>query len=346
MSRKTLAAVGAASLLAITACGGPAAEQASQEEAGSSASAGGQHQLSVAMVTSSCLGFFPVYVAQEQGFFEENGVQVDIEVVNGSSAVLQAMLSGQVDLGTPGSIPVVLANSRGEDVQYVANVNPGGNFALVTPEDSGISDASQLEGKTIGVATADGGEVSFLETILREAGLEEGSYEIMTVGEGGQAVAGFSRGDIDAYSASIDGVATLEQAGQPLQDISGNATNYLFGNGVAASSELIADQPEAIEAFGRAYRQATEHGLENPDDVVAACGQYQPQEVEDPEYATALLEASRKTVTSPDGDDFGYSNPEYWQQLIDDAVSSGEIEEGAVEADSLYTNEFVEGFNR
>lgn len=346
MSRKTLAAVGAASLLALTACGGPAAEQAAQDNTGSANASDGQHQLSVAMVTSSCLGFFPVYVAEDQGFFEDNGVAVDIEVVNGSSAVLQAMLSGQVDLGTPGSIPVVLANSRGEDVQYVANVNPGGNFALVTPEDSGISDASQLKGKTIGVATADGGEVSFLETILRGAGLEEGSYEIMTVGEGGQAVAGFSRGDIDAYSASIDGIATLEQAGVPVQDISGDSTNYLFGNGLAASSDLIAEQPEAITAFGRAYRQATEHGLENPDDVIAACGKYQPQEVEDEAYATALLEASRKTVTSPDGDDFGYSNPEYWQQLMDDAVTAGEIGEGSVEVDSLYTNEFVEGFNR
>lgn len=337
--------VGFGAALLLTACGGPAAEQAAEVDS-SGAAGEGQHELTIAMVTSSCLGFFPTYVAQEQGYFEENDLTVNIEVVNGSSAVLQAMLSGQADIGTPGPLPLIQAQSRGEDVRYVANVNPGGNFALVTPADGGLDSAAELEGGTIGVATADGGEVAFLEGILREEGLGEGDYEILTVGEGGQAVAGFSRGDIDAYSASIDGVATIEAAGVALNDISGDANNHQFGNGIVATGDLIESDGAALEAFGQAYRQATEYGLENPDAVVEACGQYQPQEVEDPDYVEALLGASERTVTSPDGDDFGYSNPDYWQRLVDDAVAAGEIEEGAVDVEDLYTNQFVEAYNR
>lgn len=342
MRRKIITTLSVAGALMLSACGGPAAQEAGNTE--EDPDTGQANEVTVAMVTSSCLGFFPTYVAQEEGFFDEQGISVNIEVVNGSSAVLQAMLSDQADLGTPGPIPVIQAQSRGEDVKYVANVNPGGNFMLVSPEGEGITDASQLEGKTIGVATADGGEVSFLETIMRAAGLEEGSYEVMTVGEGGQAVAGFTRGDIDAYSASIDGVATIEQAGIELADISGDSTNYLFGNGLVAENDFIESDGETIAAFGRAYNEATQFGLENPDAVIEACGKYQPQEVEDEEYATALLEASRTTVTSPDGAEFGYSNPEYWEQLIADAESSGEIEEAAVEAEDLFTNEFVEEY--
>lgn len=344
LRRNITTALSVAGVLMLSACGGPAAQEAANVEDNSDAGEG--NSVTIAMVTSSCLGLFPTYVAQEEGFFDEEDVSVDIEVVNGSSAVLQAMLSGQADLGTPGPIPVIQAQSRGEDVKYVANVNPGGNFMLVAPDGEGIADASQLEGKTIGVATADGGEVSFLETIMRASGLEEDSYEVMTVGEGGQAVAGFTRGDIDAYSASIDGVATIEQAGIELTDISGDATNYLFGNGLVAEADFIESDGETIAAFGRAYNQATEFGLDNPDAVIEACGKYQPQEVEDEEYATALLEASRTTVTSPDGAEFGYSNPEYWEMLIADAETSGEIEEGAVEAEELFTNEFVEEYTK
>jgi NitT/TauT family transport system substrate-binding protein len=342
MLRKNLTVTAAAGVLFLTACGGPAAQQAA-EGPGTGDSL---NELTIAMVTSSCLGFFAPYVAQEQGFFEDNGVELSIEVVNGSAAVLQAMLSGQADIGTPGALPVIQAQSRGEDVAYVANVNPGGVFALVTPDETGIGDASALKGKTIGVSTVDGGEVSFLNSIMSDAGLGEGDYEVLTVGEGGQAVAAFTRGDIDAYSASLDGVATIEQAGVPLSDISGTANNYLFGNGIAAGRELIESKPEVIAAFGKAYRQGMELGLENPDAVVEACSKYQPQEVEDPDYVAALLEASKKTVTSPDGDPFGYSNPEYWERLVDDAVASGELEGGPVDVEQLYTNEFVEAYNK
>lgn len=342
LRRNIITTLSVAGVLMLSACGGPAAEEAAKTEG--NPDTGQENEVTIAMVTSSCLSLFPTYVAQEEGFFDEQGVSVDIEVVNGSSAVLQAMLSGQANLGTPGPLPVIQAQSRGEDVQYVANVNPGGNFMLVAPDGEGITDASQLEGKTIGVATADGGEVSFLDTIMRASGVEEGSYEVMTVGEGGQAVAGFTRGDIDAYSASIDGVATIEQSGIELTDISGDSTNYLFGNGLVAEGDFIENNGEAIAAFGRAYNQATQFGLENPDAVIEACEKYQPQEVEDKEYATALLEASRTTVTSPEGADFGYSNPEYWEMLIADAEASGEIEEGEVKAEDLFTNEFVEEY--
>lgn len=342
LRRNIITTLSVAGALMLSACGGPAPEQAAEAEGNSDTDQA--NEVTIAMVTSSCLGFFPPYVAQEEGFFDEQGVSVNIEVVNGSSAVLQAMLSGQANLGTPGPLPVIQAQSRGEDVKYVANVSPGGNFMLVAPNGEGITDAGQLEGKTIGVATADGGEVSFLDTIMRASGLEEGSYEVMTVGEGGQAVAGFTRGDIDAYSASIDGVATIEQAGIELTDISGDSTNYLFGNGLVAEGDFIESNGDAIAAVGRAYNQATQFGLENPDAVIETCGKYQPQEVEDTEYATALLEASRTTVTSPEGADFGYSNPEYWEMLIADAEASGEIQADAVQAEDLFTNEFVEEY--
>lgn len=339
----------AAAVALLAACSGPAAEQAEQQEGSEasteSAAAEGTTALSVAAVSTSCLQFFPLYIADEEGIFEENGLDVRVERMNGSAAVLQAMLAGQTDLGTPGPIPTILTQASGEDIRYIANLTPGGVFALVTQEESGVTSASELAGKTIGVATADGSEVSFAQTIMAAEGLEESDYEILTVGEGGQAVAAFQRGDIDAYAASMDGVAIIEHAGVPLTDVSGEAVDYLFGNGLAAPADLIESDPESLEAFGRSYRQAMEMGIDDRDLVMETCGKIQPQEVEDPAYVDAHLEAVIPTMERSDGEPWGTMDEGSWEQVLQDAIDMGEVEEGEVEVENLFTNEFVDGYN-
>lgn len=327
----------------LAACSGPAAEEADRQE-GEGATEGAT-ELSVAAVSTSCLQFFPLYVADDQGLFEENGLDVQVERMNGSAAVLQAMLAGQVDIGTPGPVPTILTQAQGEDIRYIANLWPGGAFVLVTPDETGIGDASELTGKTIGVATADGSEVSFAHTIMSAEGLEESDYEVLTVGEGGQAVAAFERGDIDAYAASIDGVAIIEHAGIPLTNITGDATGYLFGNGLAAPAELIESDPETLEAFGNAYRQGLEMAIADRQTVIDACGSVQPQEIEDLDYVDAHLDALIPSLERNDGEPWGSMSKEHWEMVLQDAVDMEMVEEGAVDVDNLFTNDLVEGFN-
>lgn len=347
--KKWIVASSAAALTAVlAACSGPAVEEAERQEdtnANTGAAGGETTQLSVAAVSTSCLQFFPLYIAQEEGIYESHGLDVTVERMNGSAAVLQAMLAGQTDLGTPGPTPTILTQASGEDIQYIANLTPGGVFALVVQDDSGISDASELEGMTIGVATADGSEVSFAHTIMTAEGLTESDYEILTVGEGGQAVAAFQRGDIDAYAASMDGVAIIEHAGIALTDISGDAVDYLFGNGLAAPADLIESDPESLEAFGNAYREAFEMGVEDRDLIAQTCEAIQPQEVEDPSYVEAHLDAVIPTMEREDGEPWGYMAPEAWERVLQDAIDMGDVEEGDVEAEDLYTNDLVDGFN-
>lgn len=340
--RPGLVALGcAAVVVAAAGCGGPAAQQAEQQEEGG----GGDGSLTVAAVSTSCLQYFPLYVGLEEGTFEEAGVDLQVERMNGSGAVLQAMLAGQVDIGTPGPIPLILSQAEGEDIRFIANLSPGGVFALVARDDSGTTEAADLAGATIGVATADGSEVSFTHTIMADAGLSQDDYEILVVGEGGQAVAGFERGDIDAYAASMDGVATLEHAGIGLTDLTGDATDYLYGNGLAADADFIAAKPELIGDFGRAYREAYEAGAADHEVIVSACEQHQPQEVEDPAYVEQHLAAVMPKMERTDGEPWGSMQEENWQQILDDAVASGDVEDGQLAAADLFTNEFVDRFN-
>lgn len=343
--RKSLAIATVIGALALAGCAQPATPApGTSTDAGDAVASVGD--VTVAMVASACLPLYPTYVAQEMGYFAENGLTVEIQPVSGSASVLQAMISGQADIGNPGATPLIFSVEQGQEVKYIANTMPGGAFSLITPVSTGITDVQGLHGKIIGISTADGGEVAFVKSALQSAGLEEGDYELLVVGEGGQAIAGFTRGDIDAFAAAPDGVAILATSGLDVLTLPGTTVGHMFGNGLAANNALIEENPDAVEAFGQAYRRAVEYGTENPDQVLEICKKYQPQEVEDPAFAEAMLGAFNESQISPDGADFGYNNPEHWERIVDDLVAAGELEDGAVLTEDLFTSEFVDAFNK
>lgn len=295
-------------------------------------------ELTMAHANPSCIIFFPGYVADTQGYFEEEGLSVTIEGLNGSGAVLQAIAAGQAEMGSPGAAPTILAQASGQDVRYVANTAPGGLFQLVVPAETGITDASGLEGATIGIATADGNEKNIAAAILAAAGVTD--FDTLVVGEGATALAGFERGDIDAYAASLDTVAYIENGGLPLNNVTGTATAYLFGNGLAAAGDFIDENPDVVAAVLRAYEKAINASIEDFDLVMEGCEKYSPQEAEDRGLSEALFDAIRDSLVSPDGDPFGYNNPEYWELVKQDLVDAGE-DVDSVDVNAVFTNDYL-----
>jgi NitT/TauT family transport system substrate-binding protein len=212
-------------------------------------------------------------------------------------------------------------------------------FQLVVPEESGITDASGLAGAVIGIATADGNEKNIAGSILAAAGVTD--FDTLVVGEGATALAGFQRGDIDAYAASLDTVAYIENAGVPLTNVTGTATAYLFGNGIAAEGGFIDENPEIVAAFLRAYEKAVEASLADFDLVMEGCEKYSPQEAEDRGISEALFNAIKDSLVSPDaGDAFGYNNLEYWELVKRDLIDAGE-DVAAVDVSTVFTNDYL-----
>lgn len=133
----------------------------------------------------SAINSFNVFVAIGEGYFAEEGLDVSVEAINGSGAVLQALSSGQAQFGRPGPGPVLAARSRGVDVVFIYNFAARSNFGIVVPEASEIQAPEELKGKVVGTGTADGAEVGFARNVLSGSGLTEGTdYTFLTVGDG------------------------------------------------------------------------------------------------------------------------------------------------------------------
>lgn len=316
---------------------------------GGAAGAYAQENITIVVPNPSAINNFPFHVAVGEGYFEEVGLNVTLEAVNGSASVLQSLAAGQAQIGNPGPGPLLGARSRGEDVVFIYNQFPKSIFGLVVKDESEIQEPSQLKDSVVGVGTADGAEVGFSRAILSGAGLTEGTdYEFLAVGDGGTAAAAFLNDEVQSYAAAVSDAAIIQSRGIPLREITPDEYLSFFGNGWAVTRAYLEEKPEVIEAFGKALVKGTKFGLDpaNKEKVLDHAAAGNPQEGEDREFAASLLAAIQDRVTPLDmSNGFGYQPPEHWQMWHESAVETGALPAPLDDLEAAYTNQFVEAWN-
>ncbi|QCP87589.1 ABC transporter substrate-binding protein [Cereibacter sphaeroides] len=309
-----------------------------------------QTAVNFAVPNPSALTWLPYWVAVGEGYFAEEGFEPRLEAIDGSSAVLQAMSAGQAQIGAPGPGPTLGARARGVDVKFLYNLYPKSVFGLLVKEDSAYQTPADLKGQVIGVGTADGAEVSFTRAILTEAGMTEGAdYSFLPVGDGGTAAVAFLRDEVAAYAGAVSDAAILAARGLTLREITPEAFLGFFGNGIAMLESQMQAMPELAPAFGRALVRGTRFASDpaNKEKALAHCAAGNPQEGEQ-DYAASLYDGVVNRMTPTEafiGKGYGYQPPEHWRAIHDSAVASGALSEPIGDLASVYTNEFVEGWN-
>lgn len=318
----------------------------SGSEGGDETASGELTEVTATIPFPSCVVFYPLYVAEDQGYFADEGLTLSVEAVDGSGAIMQALLSDRADIGLPSPGPLLQAINEGADLQSFYTLYQSNVFALVTEEASDIASLADLEGATIGVGTIDGGEVPFVRALLaEEAGLAEGDYELLAVGDGGTAAVALQNGDVAAYAAAFPDVAIMRLQGLELRDLISENFQSFFDSVLVASTSTIEEQPELIEGVGRAVARGTQWGFDNPDGVVDITSQFCPEEGEDAELTRAFLDETISLFELPAAADgqFGLAVPEAVERYTSFLVEQGEITE--VPDATVFNNDFVDAFN-
>ena len=306
-------------------------------------------KITVAVPHPSAIIWIPLHVAIGEGYFKDEGLDVNVEAVDGSSQVLQVMSADKAQFGIPGPGPVLAARARGVDAVFIYNLFPKALFGLVVKQDSSYTQASQLKGKVIGVGTADGSEVTFVRPILTEAGLTEGKdYTFLPVGDGGLAAAAFLRNDIEAYASSVVDSAIMTSKGLPLREITPEKNLAYFGNGFATLASYLKANPKIVEGFGRALVRAAMFCVDpaNQAMVLKDAAQGNPQEAEDAVMAKALLVQVVERQTPLDlSPGWGYQPAQGWKLWHEGQVESGALKAPLPDLQAAYTNEFIKIWN-
>jgi NitT/TauT family transport system substrate-binding protein len=302
-----------------------------------------QKTITALMPNPSAVNVYNLCAAMGEGFLAEEGITVNFEAVDGSSAVYQAMVAGKADIGLPGPGPTIAAWGRGEKPVLFYNHFAQSLFGLVVAEASDVKTVADLKGKVIGVGTAEGSEVAFARGILKDAGLtEKTDYTFLAVGDGGMAVAAFERKDISAYSAAISDMAIMRQRGLPLREITPEKFLAFFGNGYATLQSTIDKDPELIAGFTRALFKGVWFAQANKEKTLADCKVLNPEEGGDTALAAAIFDAVLPRSQPLGNTPLGEFTEAGWTAWQDSLIASGDLTGPDPNLNKMWTNTFTE----
>lgn len=306
----------AVSLLLLSSCADDGSQDGSQEGTDS------QELRSVTwnQPVIDSLSRSPWYVAEELGFFEEEGYDVTLQGHDSSGAAMQAYLAGRGDIISAGTDQFLIALDRGQDQHFVFHEYPVPIFGLVVLQDSPIQSVGDLDGRTIGVTGLEGGEIPTVTVLLNDAGLDLGE-DVKLVPVGDQApgiVEAFESERIDAFGGAITEFAALGATGLEFRQIQSEQSATFPGGGTTSvSRETLEEDPEMVVGLTRALAKAIHAYITVPEVAEAATKAQIPASWEDPETATFILDAFIPAFTPEDQDQYGATNIDGWVPFVE-----------------------------
>lgn len=285
--------------------------------------------------------YAPQYVAIEEGYFEEEGI--DLTLVNGGGAdkVMTAMISGEADIGFMGSEASIYTYAGGEEdyaVNFAQLTQRAGNF-LVGREPEPDFQWTDLEGTKVLGGRAGGMPQMVFEYILKKHGIDpKTDLEIDQSINFGLTAAAFTSDDSD-YTVEFEPFATgleLEGDGYVVASL-GEESGYVPYTAYCAKKSYMEENPEVLQKFTNAIQKGMDyvnaHSAEEIAEVI------HPQFKETPmEHVVKIVERYKTQDTWKKDLVFEKESFDLLQNILEEADELP----GRVPYEDLVTVEFAE----
>jgi NitT/TauT family transport system substrate-binding protein len=307
-------------------------------------------RVTIAVGGKNLLYYLPLTVAEQKGFFKDEGLEVEIVDFAGGARALQAVVGGSADVVSGAFEHNINMQAKGQPMRafVLQGRAPQIVLAVSTKTMPNFGSVADLKGKKIGV-TAPGSSTNIMTNfVLSKHGLKPADVSYVGVGASQGAVAALRAGQIDAIS-NLDPVITILARGNDIKIISDTRdvaeADKVFGGPMPAATlyapvAFIEKNPNTVQALTNAIVRANKWIQQaGPSDIVKTV----PESYllgDRAVYIDAFLKA--KPALSPDGmiPEAGPATALRALQSIDPAMASAKID-----LKSVYTNDFVRKAN-
>ena len=305
-------------------------------------SSGGNAEVSLLSPIPPSVYFFPGFVAEALGYFEEEGIDFRYETVGEDVSMTSLLENGRVNVAAPGASEVLQGLAAGQVFEVVYDYYEHAAEGIVVPAGSSIQSMGDLEGKVIGIAGDElRGMVAFA---LDVQGLSVDDVELVNVGNGGSIIVNsFDSGAIDAFAGSVLDFAGLQAAGFDLTAITPDEIADIPAASFAVTPGYLDENADVLERFLRAWSKGLHAGLTNPALVEKVMREASPEEWEDESVGLASLEEAIK-LQEQDSSAYGSLSEEAWLGATELAIIGGDIQE-EVPLDSFLFDGLINGAN-
>lgn len=208
----------------------------------------------------------PFFIAQEKGFFEEQGLEIDAVRFGSSKEAMNALLTGKIDAECTiglSTLFAIEAASPGQIKFYLPCVETSDRFAsyLLVRKGSGISTVKDLKGRKIGTYTGTT-QLLYLRLLLKQLGLNPKKDVTIIQVSPQLEIEAFGTGQFDAlYTIEPKATIAMEMGlGEPL--IKGPRGKYIISpfpaGAIPFATKFLQEHPDEAKKIYRAMDKAVD----------------------------------------------------------------------------------------
>ena len=203
-----------------------------------------------------------VYIAEEQGYFEKNGLDVTIKGYGSGKACADALIDGEADISTSADNVFVSNSFEHTDLRVLGTVATKQIKELVARKDKGITTTDDLLGKRIGVTKKSGAEFQ-LGVFLTFKGLSQQDVELVDL-QPSEMLEAISNGDVDAVFVWDPYLYDIKK------ELGENAVSWLGGSDfyfvLLTKENWIRNNPPVAERFMKSLLEAEDYIKDNSEE--------------------------------------------------------------------------------
>ncbi len=292
---------------------------------------------------SNWAGWWPWAIAEQEGLFAKNNVNVEMKWFDGYLASMEAFAAGQLD-GNSQTLNDTIsfaADAVNGEVAILVNDNSAGNDKIIVTED--INTIEDLKGKK--VAVEEGVVDDFLLTLALESkGMKRDDVEIVPL-ETGAAAAAFASGQADAVGAFPPFWLTALKREGSKELISSAEFPGAIPDLLVVSQKLIDQQPEKAQALVNTWFDVLDFMEKNPqkaDEIMAARADVTTEELQLLKKGTRIFTIEENLEAFSNGSNMKHM-PFAAPQMAEFMVGVGFIPE-APDLSKILDDQFVQAY--
>lgn len=270
---KVLGASLLGALLVLTACGGEDGQDTAVPEGGA------LDVVKVGVVPVSAVA--ALYLGEEKGFFEDEGIEIEMVPGQGTSAAIAGVVSSALNVGVTAPSTVIQARTQGIDLVAIGNAGGipatgGGGGEVVVAAGSDVQSVKDLEGKRIAVYGLKSNNELSVRADMEQQGADPAKAQFVDL-EFPAMLAAIDRGDVDAAALAepflSGGLAAgaIRAISPYIENVAGKSAPITCW---FTSSDQLKDNADVLERFMRALGESSAYADANENETRAIMTTY------------------------------------------------------------------------
>lgn len=278
------------------------------------------------------------YAAKEKGYYEQEGLEVDILEGSGSGNAVKVVGSGAQEFGVASGESVAIGRSVGIPVVATAVFYQESPVCLFSSKKTGINKPRDLIGKKVGVKFGSSTFPMYL-AMLKKANIDRSKITEISIGKG---IEPLLSGDVDAMNGHIDNEPVqASMHGYPVNIIMYSSLGIkTYGISLITNESQIKEKPGIVEKFTRATLKGWEYTIANPAEAAKAVLRAKPSLKENIVTKQTMLSLDLLTSEDTLKHGCGWQTKSGWTQTVMNLKNMGQIKTD-FNIEKMFTTKFL-----